>query len=176
MLLEFLMGLQEQQRFNASQKAHGNQAESHEFARTRVGPQYSRTGCCSWCCFFVTGPCHKPEDGGWIILWLVRIHSEWNGFSSRFIVNYPVCTGILIGQKKWIKKLKTQDNIHEGGITVIRISLLEPVWGKINYPLYRVGCCRHLCRGWFWVRAAVWIAARSGRQTVTGCLEDCTDG
>ena len=35
----FLMDLQEQQRFNTRQQAHGNQAHSHKFARTRAGPQ-----------------------------------------------------------------------------------------------------------------------------------------
>ena len=138
MLLEFLMDLQEQQRFNTGQKAHGNKTHSHKFARTRARPLYSRTGRC----FSVTGPCHKPKNRGWIILWLVRIHSEWSGFPSGFIVNPPVCvcTGILIGQNKLIdKKTKTQDNIHDSDITVIRFSPLQSVWGKMNYPLYRSG-------------------------------------
>ena len=174
MLLAFLLKLKEQH-FNTRQKAHGNQARSHKFARTRAGLYFSRTRFC--CCFFVTGPCHKPKDRGWIILRLVRIHSEWSEFPSRFIVNQPVCvcTGILIGQKKWIKKKTTKvqdsinDSINDSDITAIRISPLQPVWSKINYSLYR----SRWCWGWFWVRAVVLITVRSERQTVAGCKKNC---
>ena len=37
MLLQFLVELKEQQPFNTRQKAHGNQANFHKFARTRAG-------------------------------------------------------------------------------------------------------------------------------------------
>jgi len=113
-LVEFLVGLQEQQSFNACQKEHGNQIRFHKFARARARPQYRRTararlqhrrtararlqyrrtararlqhrrmaiarpqyrgtararpqyrrtGCCCWCCFFVTVSCPKPKDRG----------------------------------------------------------------------------------------------------------------
>ena len=55
-----MMELQEQQRFQTRQKAHGTQTQIHKFSLARTGPQYSRTGCC----LFVTCPCHKPKDRG----------------------------------------------------------------------------------------------------------------
>ena len=116
-----------------------------EFVKSaRTG--HSRTGCC----FFVTGSCHKPKDRGWIILWLVRIHSEWSGFSSRFIVNHPVCvgTGILIRQKKWIEKKNQTIRQHQwqqndSNISTLHIAALlgAECCAGLTTLLRHVGCC-----------------------------------
>ena len=116
-----------------------------EFVKSaRTG--HSRTGCC----FFVTGSCHKPKDRGWIILWLVQIHSEWSGFSSRFIVNHPVCacTGILIRQKKWIEKKNRNIRQHQcqqndSNISTLHIAALlgAKCCAGLTTLLRHVGCC-----------------------------------